>query len=208
MIGFERNADVVKQSAFGALLRHANGTEWDYTLVAYDSHRWFGLPSYYVQRLFARNRPDSTLRAERTGGVVAGLVASSRGGSVVVKATLSGAPTARNSLGDPTHVAPRASSVAKGADGSYTVPVPPWALVVVTIPIGGADGRPPPDGGVAAAHVCVGHHDDDGTPRASHRGGAAARRRQCARRGGGCGAGGTKLSTGSAQRCREAVVGG
>ena len=160
MIGFEKNADKVKQSSFGALLRHAQGTEWDYSLVVYDSYRLYGMPSYFVQQLFSMHRGEHTLQVTLSGSVLTNATASVQlDGSIVLKAVsyggpggvallqgpvgtsgpanvtiLTAQPDDQNSLSEPRRVAPVFSTVAAGADGTYAVSIPEWCLVVVVLP--------------------------------------------------------------------------
>lgn len=56
MIGMERNSDVVVMGAYAPLLCNANHRAWPVNLINFDSYRWYGLPSYYVQKLFAKNQ--------------------------------------------------------------------------------------------------------------------------------------------------------
>jgi alpha-L-arabinofuranosidase len=59
MMGFERNADVVKLAAYAPLLYHVKDRRWPVNLIGFDGTRAFGTPSYYVQKLFAAHRGDS-----------------------------------------------------------------------------------------------------------------------------------------------------
>jgi len=61
MTGMERNSDVVIMAAYAPLFCNANHKRWPVNLINFDSSRWFGLPSYYVQKLFAENRGDVIL---------------------------------------------------------------------------------------------------------------------------------------------------
>lgn len=56
MTGMERNSDVVVMAAYAPLLCHAKHKAWPVNLINFDNHRWFGIPSYYVQQLFATNQ--------------------------------------------------------------------------------------------------------------------------------------------------------
>lgn len=58
MTGMERNSDVVVMGAYAPLFCNANHKRWPVNLINFDSSRWFGIPSYYVQKLFAENRGD------------------------------------------------------------------------------------------------------------------------------------------------------
>jgi alpha-L-arabinofuranosidase len=54
----ERNSDVVKMASYAPLLVNLNHRAWNPDLINFDSAKWYGLPSYYVQKLFAENRGD------------------------------------------------------------------------------------------------------------------------------------------------------
>lgn len=61
MTGMERNSDVVVMSAYAPLLCNSNHKAWPVNLINFDSHRWFGLPSYYVQEMFSNNSGTNVL---------------------------------------------------------------------------------------------------------------------------------------------------
>jgi len=61
MTGMERNSDVVIMGAYAPLFCNANHKRWPVNLINFDSSRWFGIPSYYVQKLFAEHRGTVTL---------------------------------------------------------------------------------------------------------------------------------------------------
>ena len=61
MIGMERNSDIVSMGSYAPLFCHANHKAWPVNLINFDSYRWFGLPSYYVQQLFSNNQGTVTL---------------------------------------------------------------------------------------------------------------------------------------------------
>lgn len=56
MTGMERNSDIVIMGSYAPLLCNANHKAWPVNLINFDSYRWFGLPSYYVQQMFANNQ--------------------------------------------------------------------------------------------------------------------------------------------------------
>lgn len=58
LTGAERNGDVVKMMSYAPLLENVNDRVWPANLIWFDSHRVMGRASYYVQKLFAENRPD------------------------------------------------------------------------------------------------------------------------------------------------------
>ncbi|MGC3958994.1 MAG: alpha-L-arabinofuranosidase C-terminal domain-containing protein [Verrucomicrobiota bacterium] len=61
MTGMERNSDVVSMAAYAPLFCNANHKRWPVNLINFDSTRWFGIPSYYVQKLFSEHRGDTVL---------------------------------------------------------------------------------------------------------------------------------------------------
>jgi len=61
MTGMERNSDMVFMASYAPLLVNLNHRAWNPDLINYDSSRWYGLPSYYVQQMFSANRGDVTL---------------------------------------------------------------------------------------------------------------------------------------------------
>ena len=61
MAGMERNSDVVVMSSYAPLFANVNYKKWNPDLINFDSSRVFGLPGYYVQQMFSRNRGDVVL---------------------------------------------------------------------------------------------------------------------------------------------------
>ncbi|GAT63639.1 alpha-L-arabinofuranosidase C-terminal domain-containing protein [Paludibacter jiangxiensis] len=68
MTGMERNSDIVEMGAYAPLFCNANHKRWPINLINYDSYRWYGLPSYYVQEMFANNQGTVTLPVNVEGG--------------------------------------------------------------------------------------------------------------------------------------------
>lgn len=58
MTGLERNSDHVIMACYAPLLVNLNHRAWNPDLINFDSANWYGLPSYYVQKMFADNRGD------------------------------------------------------------------------------------------------------------------------------------------------------
>lgn len=56
MTGLERNSDIVSMAAYAPLFCHAQHKAWPVNLINFDNHKWFGIPSYYVQQMFANNQ--------------------------------------------------------------------------------------------------------------------------------------------------------
>ncbi len=61
MTGMERNSDVVVMASYAPLFVNLNHRAWNPDLINFDSSRWYGIPSYYVQQMFSENRGDKTL---------------------------------------------------------------------------------------------------------------------------------------------------
>lgn len=61
MTGMERNSDIVEMGAYAPLFCNVNHKRWPINLINYDNSRWYGLPSYYVQQMFAGNQGNVNL---------------------------------------------------------------------------------------------------------------------------------------------------
>jgi alpha-L-arabinofuranosidase len=61
MTGLERNSDHVVMASYAPLLVNLNHRAWNPDLINFDSSKWYGLPSYYVQQMFAENSGDTSL---------------------------------------------------------------------------------------------------------------------------------------------------
>jgi alpha-L-arabinofuranosidase len=61
MTGLERNSDQVIMASYAPLLVNLNHRAWNPDLINFDSSKWYGLPSYYVQQMFSENRGDAVL---------------------------------------------------------------------------------------------------------------------------------------------------
>jgi alpha-L-arabinofuranosidase len=68
LIGLERNSDFVRMASYAPLLFNVNDIAWPVNLIGFDSSRVFGRTSYYVQKLFAWNRPDEVLETKLEPG--------------------------------------------------------------------------------------------------------------------------------------------
>lgn len=56
MTGMERNSDIVEMGSYAPLFCNANHRAWPINLINFDSFRWYGIPSYYVQEMFSNNQ--------------------------------------------------------------------------------------------------------------------------------------------------------
>jgi alpha-L-arabinofuranosidase len=61
MTGLERNSDVVLMASYAPLFANVNYKKWNPDLINFDGSRAYGLPSYYVQKMFSQNRGDVVL---------------------------------------------------------------------------------------------------------------------------------------------------
>jgi alpha-L-arabinofuranosidase len=72
MTGLERNSDIVVMASYAPLFVHVNHRRWTPDLINFDSSRSYGLPSYYAQQMFSRNRGDVVLPVTVDAPLVAG----------------------------------------------------------------------------------------------------------------------------------------
>lgn len=56
MTGLERNGAAVPLAAYAPLFVHWSDRPWPTNMIVIDNHRWFGIPSYHVQRLFRESQ--------------------------------------------------------------------------------------------------------------------------------------------------------
>jgi alpha-L-arabinofuranosidase len=76
--GMERNGDLVTMCSYAPLLENRNDREWPVNLIWFDAARVVGRSSYYVQQMYAGNRPDYNLHADLQ--LPPGLVKFGKGG--------------------------------------------------------------------------------------------------------------------------------
>jgi alpha-L-arabinofuranosidase len=67
MIGMERNADVVAMASYAPLFVNENDRRWSPDMIPFDAKSSYGIPSYYVQKLFSENRGDVVMPTQATG---------------------------------------------------------------------------------------------------------------------------------------------
>ena len=65
MIGMERNSDVVVMASYAPLFVNVNHRGWNPDLINFDGSRVYGIPSYYVQKMFSENRGDVVVAGRR-----------------------------------------------------------------------------------------------------------------------------------------------
>ena len=79
LTGAERNSDLVRMTSYAPLLTNVDDRAWSPTLIQLDSYRVAGRSSYYIQKMFARNRPTynvkTTLQTSTAPTVVKGRIA-------------------------------------------------------------------------------------------------------------------------------------
>ena len=64
MTGYDRNSDVVEMTSYAPLFAKVGHQQWKPDLIWYDNAKSFGTPNYYVQQLFAVNRPTRMLKCD------------------------------------------------------------------------------------------------------------------------------------------------
>ncbi|MGN0243222.1 MAG: alpha-L-arabinofuranosidase C-terminal domain-containing protein [Lachnospiraceae bacterium] len=64
MTGLERNADVVYLASYAPLFARINYTQWSPDMIWFDDTGSYGTPEYYVQKMFATNMGDYTVKSE------------------------------------------------------------------------------------------------------------------------------------------------
>lgn len=67
MTGLERNADVVKMAAYAPLFGSLVSSQWSPDLIWFNNSTVYGSANYYIQKMFANNMGDYTLKSELTG---------------------------------------------------------------------------------------------------------------------------------------------
>ena len=81
MTGMERNSDVVTMSSYAPLFVNVGWRQWNPDSIVLDNARVCGTPSYYVQKMFSRQRGDVVLESDVEAALVAG---PSKGGAIGV----------------------------------------------------------------------------------------------------------------------------
>jgi alpha-L-arabinofuranosidase len=151
LTGLERNADLVIGSSYAPLLVNVNAPSWPTNLIGYNALKSFGSPSYWMQDMLSAGHGDHVIGSQVVAGAgtlfevasqspghtyvvvvndgsadspmrvdLSGLPGGARGGTAT---TLTGDPTAMNSLAHPTAVAPTATTLsARGSSFKYTFP--------------------------------------------------------------------------------------
>ena len=66
LAGMERNGDLVTMCSYAPLLENRNNRVWSVNLIWFDTDSIVGRSSYYVQKMYAENKPSFTLNTELT----------------------------------------------------------------------------------------------------------------------------------------------
>lgn len=64
MCGMERCPNVIEIASYAPLLCHEKDRKWPVNLVNFDNSSVYGIPSYYVQKLFSHYRPDTMVNVD------------------------------------------------------------------------------------------------------------------------------------------------
>ena len=56
LTGIERNQDKVKMTSYAPLFNNPAYTSWEPDLIIFNNHKSYGIPSYYMLKMFAENR--------------------------------------------------------------------------------------------------------------------------------------------------------
>ena len=68
-LSLERNADVVKATAFAPVLANVGGSQWPHVLLKFDSDRLVKTPSYYALQMLRNSLGTHTVRQATRGGI-------------------------------------------------------------------------------------------------------------------------------------------
>lgn len=55
MTGMENNSDIVELASYAPLFCHTDNRRWNVNLICFKDDKIFGIPSYYVQKIFNDN---------------------------------------------------------------------------------------------------------------------------------------------------------
>ncbi len=64
--GMERNGDLVTMTSYAPLFENVNKRDWETNLIWIDTDCVMGRASYYVQKMYAENRPTYNIPADKT----------------------------------------------------------------------------------------------------------------------------------------------
>lgn len=66
LVGAERNQDIVKLTAYAPLFQNVNYTDWKPNLIVFDNQDVYGIPSYHMIAMMAKNRGKEVIQTELT----------------------------------------------------------------------------------------------------------------------------------------------
>lgn len=160
MTGLERNSDLVRLASYAPLFEHVGYAKWHPNAIVFDGARCYGIPSYYVQALFAANRADVIVPVDLTEAKSLYAVAGKRGATIILKVVNAGstaqtmqinlrgagtiAPEAReivltsanagdeNAFETPTRVSPREQKI-KGVSASFQHEFPAHSVTILQV---------------------------------------------------------------------------
>jgi alpha-L-arabinofuranosidase len=84
MTGMERNSDIVAMASYAPLLVNCGWRQWNPNAINFDCSRVYGTPSYYVQKMFSRNRADVVLGLDFAPPEVKSADSKIKGGAIGV----------------------------------------------------------------------------------------------------------------------------
>lgn len=70
LIGMEQNQDIVSLASYAPLFENVCYSSWSPNLIRFDQQRSFGIPTYYVWKMFGKNRGDYVLETTQSAGKV------------------------------------------------------------------------------------------------------------------------------------------
>ena len=90
MCGMENSCDRVRMASYAPLFCHENDQKWPINLIHFDRKHTFGLPSYYIQKLFATHTVETVVANDSAvvKGTLTNLYATTgiSGNELVIKA--------------------------------------------------------------------------------------------------------------------------
>ena len=74
MTGLERNADVVAFTCYAPLFRNVNWRNWNPNMIVFNNHQAYGIPSYYLWKMFMHNTGDVYIPSALVGNTVTNII--------------------------------------------------------------------------------------------------------------------------------------
>ncbi|KAK0644732.1 putative alpha-L-arabinofuranosidase A [Lasiodiplodia hormozganensis] len=160
MLGFERNADVIKMGAYAPLLQLYNASQWTPNLIPFTQNPGgvVRTTSYYVQQLFAKHWGSTTravdadtgfgplywaasansggqtfLKIANYGNAAQSVTARVEGATSATLITLSGAEDAQNTIEDGESVVPVTTTPSSDGNGGFELQIPAWCVAVLVV---------------------------------------------------------------------------